>query len=138
MGKEVPLKVVELNGARPLLLPFNYDLFVNVKDAAKVGVKKAAASTSNIGAPGTLTGLEAVDTDLFMTIYDSLGSPRSQPPLQAAVKVAGASAYHFVSNGSGIDDVLILELFVSVSAWHLEWRSADANDRVRQEVRWTR
>ena len=26
---------------------------------------------------------------------------------------------------------------VSVSAWHLEWRSADANDRVRQEVRWT-
>ena len=27
---------------------------------------------------------------------------------------------------------------VSVSAWHLEWRSADANDRVRQEVRWTR
>ena len=32
----------------------------------------------------------------------------------------------------------IWRIKVSVLAWHLEWRSADANDRVRQEVRWTR
>jgi hypothetical protein len=111
VGHNTTLKVIEINGNRPLLLPYIYDLFSSAADAMKIGITQAPLNPANVGAPGTLTGLQAGDATLFMTIFDPLGSGTSQPPVKAAVKVTDAGAYHFASNGSGIDDVLILELF---------------------------